>query len=87
MPDKPLEGNENRQKVYFICVNITLNYPRNPATLKVSFLKGPIAGALSNVEISDKLFVNPWTIDSYRKNIMTKLNVKSTTTLIKNGLL
>lgn len=49
-----------------------------------------IAEGLTNVEMSEKLFVSPWTVDSHRKSIMTKLNTKNTAMLIKyaieNGL-
>jgi DNA-binding NarL/FixJ family response regulator len=49
-----------------------------------------IAEGLTNAEIAEKLFVSQWTVDSHRKSIMTKLNVKNTALLIKyaieNGL-
>lgn len=49
-----------------------------------------IAEGLTNIEMSEKLFVSPWTVDSHRKSIMTKLNTKNTALLIKyaieNGL-
>jgi DNA-binding NarL/FixJ family response regulator len=50
-----------------------------------------IAEGLTNAQISDKLFVSIDTVDSHRKNLHTKLNVKNTAMLIrfatKNGLL
>jgi len=50
-----------------------------------------IADGLTNPEMAEKLFVSPWTVDSHRKSIMTKLNTKNTALLIKyaieNGLL
>jgi DNA-binding NarL/FixJ family response regulator len=50
-----------------------------------------IADGLTNAEMSEKLFVSHWTVDSHRKSIMTKLNTKNTAMLIKyaheNGLL
>jgi DNA-binding NarL/FixJ family response regulator len=49
-----------------------------------------IAEGLTNAEMSEKLFVSQWTVDSHRKSIMTKLNTKNTAMLIKyaieNGL-
>lgn len=50
-----------------------------------------IANGLTNAEMSEKLFVSHWTVDSHRKSIMTKLNTKNTAMLVKyaheNGLL
>jgi DNA-binding NarL/FixJ family response regulator len=50
-----------------------------------------IAEGLTNPEMAEKLFVSPWTVDSHRKSIMTKLNTKNTAMLVKyaieNGLL
>ncbi|HVU55717.1 MAG TPA: response regulator transcription factor [Puia sp.] len=42
-----------------------------------------IANGLTNPEIAEQLFVSPWTVDSHRKSIMTKLNAKNTALLIK----
>jgi DNA-binding NarL/FixJ family response regulator len=50
-----------------------------------------IADGLTNPEIAEKLFVSPLTIDSHRKNLLTKFDVKNTALLIKiaveNGLI
>ena len=40
----------------------------------------------TTIEISNKLFVSKSTIDSHRKNILSKLNVKNTLELIKLSL-
>jgi DNA-binding NarL/FixJ family response regulator len=42
-----------------------------------------IAEGLTNNEIATKLFLNSTTIDSHRKNMLTKFNVKNTAALIK----
>jgi DNA-binding NarL/FixJ family response regulator len=42
-----------------------------------------IAEGFTNPEIAEKLFVSPSTIDSHRKNLLTKLNVKNTAALVK----
>lgn len=42
-----------------------------------------IAEGLTNHEIAAKLFLNSTTIDSHRKNMLTKFNVKNTAALIK----
>ncbi len=42
-----------------------------------------IADGLTNQEIATKLFLNITTVDSHRKNMLTKFNVKNTAALIK----
>ncbi|MEP6949889.1 MAG: response regulator transcription factor [Ginsengibacter sp.] len=42
-----------------------------------------IAEGLTNPEIAGKLFVSPSTVDSHRKNLLAKLNVKNTASLVK----
>jgi DNA-binding NarL/FixJ family response regulator len=42
-----------------------------------------IAEGLTNPEIAEKLFVSSSTIDSHRKNLLAKLNVKNTASLVK----
>ena len=42
-----------------------------------------IAEGFTNPEIAGKLFVSSTTVDSHRKNLLAKLNVKNTASLIK----
>lgn len=42
-----------------------------------------IAEGFTNNQIAEKLFISPLTVDSHRKNLLTKLNVNNTATLIK----
>jgi DNA-binding NarL/FixJ family response regulator len=42
-----------------------------------------IAEGYTNPEMADKLYVSPFTIDSHRKNLLAKLNVKNTASLVK----
>lgn len=42
-----------------------------------------IAEGLTNNQIADKLYISPLTVDSHRKNLLTKLNVKNTASLIR----
>jgi DNA-binding NarL/FixJ family response regulator len=42
-----------------------------------------IAEGLTNQEIADKLFVSTSTIDSHRKNLISKLQVKNTAALVR----
>lgn len=52
---------------------------------------GNIADGLTNNQIAEKLFISPLTVDSHRKNLLTKLNVNNTASLIRlaveNGLI
>lgn len=49
-----------------------------------------IAEGFTNAQIAEKLFVSPYTVDSHRKNLLTKFEVNNTAGLIKlavkNGL-
>ncbi|AKD04968.1 response regulator transcription factor [Pontibacter korlensis] len=45
-----------------------------------------IAAGKSSIEIADKLFLSPHTINSHRKNILRKLNIKSPAELIVKAL-
>lgn len=42
-----------------------------------------IAEGYTNPKIAEKLFVSPFTVDSHRKNLIAKLNVKNTAMLIR----
>jgi len=42
-----------------------------------------IADGLTNGEIAEKLFLTVTTVDSHRKNMLTKFNVKNTAALVK----
>jgi DNA-binding NarL/FixJ family response regulator len=42
-----------------------------------------IAEGYTNPQIAEKLFVSPYTVDSHRKNLLAKLNVKNTASLVR----
>ncbi|HWB93720.1 MAG TPA: response regulator transcription factor [Puia sp.] len=42
-----------------------------------------IAAGLTNIQIAAKLFVSPSTVDTHRKNMLTKLQVNNTAALIR----
>jgi len=42
-----------------------------------------IADGYTNPEIAEKLFISSTTVDSHRKNLLAKLNVKNTASLVK----
>ena len=44
---------------------------------------GHIAEGLTNNQIAEQLFISPLTVDTHRKNLLTKLNVNNTASLIK----
>lgn len=62
-----------------------------PLTKREKEILTHIAEGLTNTQISEKLFISIDTVDSHRKNLHTKLNVKNTAMLIRfaieNGLL
>lgn len=45
-----------------------------------------IADGFTNLEIAEKLFISPLTVDSHRKNLITKLEARNTASLIKIAL-
>jgi DNA-binding NarL/FixJ family response regulator len=44
---------------------------------------GLIAEGYTNPQIAEKIFLSSFTVDSHRKNLLAKLNVKNTATLIR----
>ena len=42
-----------------------------------------IAEGYTNPQIAEKLFISQFTVDSHRKNLLAKRNVKNTASLIK----
>ena len=44
---------------------------------------GLIAEGYTNPQIAEKIFLSPFTVDSHRKNLLAKLNIKNTACLIK----
>lgn len=44
---------------------------------------GLIAEGFTNPQIAEKIFLSSFTVDSHRKNLLAKLNVKNTASLIK----
>jgi DNA-binding NarL/FixJ family response regulator len=45
-----------------------------------------VAEGLTNIQISQRLFISIDTVDSHRKNLYTKLNVKNTASLIRYAI-
>ncbi|RAW01001.1 response regulator [Pseudochryseolinea flava] len=44
-----------------------------------------IADGMTNQNIADKLFISPATVDTHRKNLITKFEVKNTASLIRHA--
>jgi DNA-binding NarL/FixJ family response regulator len=42
-----------------------------------------IAEGYTNPQIAEKIFLSQFTVDTHRKNILAKLNVKNTASLIR----
>lgn len=45
-----------------------------------------IAEGYTNPQIAEKIFLSPFTVDSHRKNLLAKLGVKNTASLIKMAI-
>lgn len=45
-----------------------------------------IADGMTNVEIAEKLFVSVTTVDTHRKSLLAKFDVKNVTTMIKSAV-
>lgn len=45
-----------------------------------------IAEGLTNQQIAEKIFISPYTVDSHRKSLLTKLNAHNTANLIKQAV-
>lgn len=54
-----------------------------PLTKREAEVLREIAAGLTNAEIAGKLFISLDTVDSHRKNLHTKLNVKNTAMLVR----
>lgn len=46
-----------------------------------------ISDGLTNNEIAEKIFISPLTVDSHRKNLLTKLGARNTASLVKIAML
>ena len=60
-----------------------LKYETHPLSTREVEILGLIMNGLTNPEIADKLFLSPRTVDTHRKNIMAKLELKNTAALVK----
>jgi DNA-binding NarL/FixJ family response regulator len=64
--------------------NSTLNIP--PLTRREKEVLQLIAEGYTNPEIAEKLFVSSSTVDTHRKSLLAKLDVKNTAVLIRFAL-
>ena len=64
---------------------LSVTAPGNLAVLtkREKEILGLIAEGLTNNQIAEKLFISQLTVDSHRKNLLTKLNVNNTASLIR----
>jgi len=54
-----------------------------PLTKREKEVLSLIAEGFTNIQMAEKLFISPDTIDSHRKNLYTKLHVKNTAMLVR----
>jgi DNA-binding NarL/FixJ family response regulator len=63
-----------------------LKYDAHPLSTREVEILGLIMNGLTNLEIADKLFLSPRTVDTHRKNILAKLELKNTAALVKYAM-
>lgn len=63
-----------------------LSSPLPMLTTREKEVLANIAEGMTNQEIASKLFVSPLTVDSHRKNLLAKFNVKNTAAMVKVAL-
>ncbi len=59
---------------------------RNILTPRETEILQLVAEGMTNQEIADLLFISPATVDTHRKNIMTKLDIHSVAGLVKHAI-
>lgn len=64
-------------------LSITPNDALPALTKREKEILAHIAEGLTNNQIAEKLFISPLTVDSHRKNLLTKLKVNNTALLIR----
>jgi DNA-binding NarL/FixJ family response regulator len=62
------------------------NHPVNPLTARETEILQLVAEGLTNQEIAKMLFISPSTVDTHRKNIMSKLDIHSVAGLVKYAI-
>ena len=62
------------------------NHPVNPLTARETEILQLVAEGLTNQEIAGMLFISPSTVDTHRKNIMSKLDIHSVAGLVKYAI-
>jgi len=64
-------------------ISLTSNNSLPALTKREKEILGLISEGLTNNQIAEKLFISPLTVDSHRKNLMTKLNAGNTAILMR----
>ena len=62
------------------------NHSVNPLTARETEILQLVAEGLTNQEIAGMLFISPSTVDTHRKNIMSKLDIHSVAGLVKYAI-
>lgn len=60
--------------------------PETPLTSRETEILQLVAEGLTNQEIAEMLFISPSTVDTHRKNIMSKLDIHSVAGLVKYAI-
>jgi len=92
MPEEIIKGVETVMSgEIFLCHEVDILMKRESdrhifLTHRETELLRLIVEGYTNIEIAEKLFLGAETIKSYRKNLLFKLNVKNTASLVKKAL-
>lgn len=92
MPEEIIKGVETVMNGdIFLCHEVDVLLSKEPEkhvflTQRETELLRLIVEGYTNIEIADKLFLGAETIKSYRKNLIFKLNVKNTASLVKKAI-
>ncbi|MDX9812935.1 MAG: response regulator transcription factor [Bacteroidales bacterium] len=92
MPEEIIKGIETVMKgEIFLCHDVDILMNKNTEkhiflTRRESELLRLITEGYTNQEIADKLYLGNETIKSYRKNLLFKLNVKNTASLVRYAI-
>ena len=82
----PLLSGELTHELIQASLKGQLTYPSDPLTLREREVLKLIAEGISNKKIADLLCISVRTVEHHRANIMEKLNIKQTASLIKYAI-
>lgn len=83
MSNERYVSNELNLNIYQHLGSARSNHSKTQLTTREIEIVQHISNGLTNHEIADKLFISPSTVDTHRKNILAKLELKNTAALVR----